>query len=485
MILFYILAVPIILSAISFFAKNLKALGRINAIGHLSVMLATFYFAITSKLPLNLFGLFYIDALSVFFIFVITIVTFAAALFSIDYINKDVASGNIKEKKAKFYYALFNFFSFSMLLVPMVANLGMVWVGIELTTLASTFLVGFYNNKTSIEAAWKYIIICSVGIIFALLGTIIFYYAVSSAGLAKTLNWHQIVPFSKILGVNIVKIAFLFILVCYGTKAGLAPMHTWLPDAHSQAISPVSAMLSGVLLKTAIYAILRFTVITNNCVGVAYTSNLFILFGIISLIISCGFILVQKRIKRLLAYSSIEHVGIIVTGLGLGGLGWYGALLHIFNHAVTKSFMFFGAARVVKKYKKDNLNVIKGVLSAMPFCGVMLILGMFAISGMPPFSIFFSELFILISGFTQGRYFISGLVLTLLAIIFGAIVYHLSRILFGKKPQEIDKSAETLSTKLSFLFLLVLMCVVGIKVPIFLNKIILASLEILKGNYGL
>jgi hydrogenase-4 component F len=485
MILFFILAVPIVLALISFFVKGLKTLGRINALGHLSVMAVTFYFAIACKLPLSLFNFFYIDALSVFFIFVITIVTFAASLFSIDYINKDASSGAISEVKARFYYALFNFFSFSMLLVPMVANLGMVWVGIELTTLASTFLVGFYNNKTSIEAAWKYIIICSVGIIFALLGTIIFYYAVSSVSAAKTLNWHEIMPLSKSLDANIVKIAFLFILVGYGTKAGLAPMHTWLPDAHSQAISPVSAMLSGVLLKTAIYAILRFAVITNNCVGPNYTSNLFILFGIISLVISCGFILVQKRIKRLLAYSSIEHVGVIVTGLGLGGLGLYGALLHVFNHAVTKSFMFFGASCVIKKYKKDNLNVIKGVLTAMPFCGVMLILGMFAISGMPPFSIFFSELFILISGFTQGRYFICGLLIALLSVIFGAIVYHLSRILFGKKPQELKESSETLSTKLSFLFLLIFMCAVGIKVPVFLNKIIMAALEILKGNYGL
>ncbi|MFA5336966.1 MAG: hydrogenase 4 subunit F [Candidatus Omnitrophota bacterium] len=465
--------------------KELRSLGRLNAIGHLAVLVAVFYFALTTTLPVKFFDFFYVDALSVFFLFVISVVTFAASLFSIDYINEDASSGFISERKAKLYYVLFNFFSFSMLLVPMVSNLGMVWVGIELTTLASAFLVGFYNNKTSIEAAWKYIIICSVGIIFALLGTTIFYYAVSQAA-AKTLNWHEIVPLAKNLDANTVKIAFLFILVGYGTKAGIAPMHTWLPDAHSQAISPVSAMLSGVLLKTAIYAILRFSIITNACVGVDFTSNLFILFGIISLIISCGFILVQKRIKRFLAYSSIEHIGVIVTGLGFGGLGAYGALLHIFNHAVTKSFMFFGAARVVKKYKKDNLNVIKGVLSAMPFCGVMLVLGMFAISGMPPFSIFFSELFILISGFSQGRYFISGLFLALLAVIFGAIVYHLSRILFGKKPESLKPGSEALSTKLSFLFLLIFMCLVGIKVPVFLNKIILAALEILKGvSHGL
>jgi len=485
MVIFYILAVPILLSLLPFFLKSFKTLGRVNAAGHLSVMAAAFYLAVTFASPLNFSNLFYIDALSVFFIFVITVVVFAASLFSIDYINRDVSSGAIKERRAKFYYALFNFFSFSMLLVPMVANLGMVWVGIELTTLASAFLVGFYNNKTSIEAAWKYIVICSVGIIFALLGTIIFYYAVSSAGLAKTLNWHEIVPFSKRLDPNIVKVAFLFILVGYGTKAGFAPMHTWLPDAHSQAVSPVSAMLSGVLLKTAIYAMLRFTVITNNCVGASYAANLFILFGIISLIVSCGFILVQKRIKRLLAYSSIEHVGVIAAGLGLGGLGLYGALLHIFNHAVTKSFMFFGAANVVKKYKKDNLNSIKGVLSSQPFCGAMLILGMFALSGMPPFSIFFSELFILISGFSQGRYFISGIILALLSIIFGAIVHHLSRILFGKKPEELAQEKETLSTKFSFLFLLIFMCAIGIKIPVFFNKIIMAALEILKGNYGL
>ncbi|MFA5008058.1 MAG: hydrogenase 4 subunit F [Candidatus Omnitrophota bacterium] len=475
-----ILGIPVLFASFSFLAKDIKALGRFNALEHFTLLAVVFYLALTSELPLSLFNFFYIDALSVFFIFVISVVTFAASLFSIDYIGNDVSGGFISEKKARLYYALFNFFSFSMLLVPMVSNLGMVWVGIELTTLASTFLVGFYNNKTSIEAAWKYIIICSVGIIFALLGTIILYYAVSCTGAAKTLNWQEIVPLAKKLDANIVKIAFLFILVGYGTKAGIAPMHTWLPDAHSQAISPVSAMLSGVLLKTAIYAILRFGVITNTCVGVNFTSNLFILFGMISLVISCGFLLVQKRIKRFLAYSSIEHIGIIVTGLGFGGLGIYGALLHVFNHAVTKSFMFFGAARVVKKYKKDNFNVIKGVLSAMPFCGVMLTLGMFAISGMPPFSIFFSELFILISGFSQGRFLVCGLFLALLAITFGAIIYHLSRILFGKKPEDLKPGNEALSTKLAFLFLLIFMCVAGIKAPVFLNKIILAALEVLK-----
>ena len=178
--------------------------------------------------------------------------------------------------------------------------------------------MGFYNTKESVEAAWKYIIICSVGIIFALLGTILFSYAFSLAGGMKSLNWSDLSYAAGIMDKNIVKMAFIFILVGYGTKAGLAPMHTWLPDAHSQAVAPISALLSGVLLKTALYAILRFGIIVIKSAGIGYFCNLMTLFGIISLVISCGFILVQKDLKRLLAYSSIEHIGIISLGFGIG-----------------------------------------------------------------------------------------------------------------------------------------------------------------------
>ncbi|PJC47628.1 MAG: hydrogenase 4 subunit F, partial [Candidatus Omnitrophica bacterium CG_4_9_14_0_2_um_filter_42_8] len=261
----------------------------------------------------------YLDALSAFFIFVISVVAFAAALYSVGYIRKDIEKGIISEKKARVYYILFNLFCCSMLFVPAVNNLGILWVAIEMTTLISAFLVGFYNSKESVEAAWKYIIICSVGIIFALLGTILFYYAFSLSGGTRSLNWSIIAAGAANMDKNILKVAFIFILVGYGTKAGLAPMHTWLPDAHSQAVSPISALLSGVLLKTAIYAILRFGIIIIKGVGFAYFSNLMILFGMISLAISCGFILVQKDLKRLLAYHSVEHVGIISIGLGIGG----------------------------------------------------------------------------------------------------------------------------------------------------------------------
>jgi hydrogenase-4 component F len=467
----------------AFGIKNIRTLGKLNALGYFAILACTFSLAFNFKAPFALFDFFYVDALSVFFLFSISVVSFAASLFSIDYIAKDAQAGDISEKKAKAYYLLFNLFSLSMFFVPVVNSLGMVWVGIELTTLASAFLVGFYNKKTSLEAAWKYIIICSVGIILALFGTIIFYYTASTHAGIRSLNWTDIVAQAKHLNVNIVKVAFLFIIVGYGTKAGLAPMHTWLPDAHSQAISPVSAMLSGVLLKTAIYAILRFSIITNICAGDQYSKKLFILFGLLSLSVACGFLLVQKHIKRFLAYSSIEHIGIIVLGFGLGsGLALYGAFLHIFNHAVTKSLMFFGAANVVKRYKKDNMHSIRGVIDAMPFTGIMLVLGMFAIAGMPPFSIFFSEIFIAIGGFVKGAYLVTGLYLFFIVIIFGAIIYHLSRVLFGKKPEEMIPLQETLGTKLAFIFLIIFICSIGIKVPSFLNTLITGSIKIVTNN---
>lgn len=477
--IFYFFIIPLLIAIGALGIRNARTLGRLNALGYFTILACTFSLALNFKEPFALFNFFYVDALSMLFLFTISVVSFAAALFSIDYIAKDAQAGIISEKKARGYYLLFNFFSLSMFFVPMVNSLGMIWVGIELTTLASAFLVGFYNNKSSLEAAWKYIIICSVGIILALFGTIIFYYTASTHGGIRSLNWTDIVTQAKNLNINTVKVAFLFILVGYGTKAGLAPMHTWLPDAHSQAISPVSAMLSGVLLKTALYAILRFSVITNICVGAQYSKNLFILFGLLSLAVACGFLLVQKHIKRFLAYSSIEHIGVIVLGFGLGSsLALYGAFLHIFNHAVTKSLMFFGAANVVKKYKKDNMRTIRGVISAMPFTGFMLVLGMFAIAGMPPFSIFFSELFIAIGGFLKGSYLVAGLYLFFIVIIFGAIIYHLSRVLFGKKPQEMIVAQETLGTKLAFIFLIIFICSIGIKVPAFLNTLIVESIKI-------
>lgn len=483
MYILFILGILLLLSASGFLLKNTRCLGILNVFGYGAVVCVSFVLFCAvgiSTSALSLFNFFYLDALSAFFTLVISIVTFAAALYSIDYISRDIAEMRVSEAKAKMYYALFNLFSASMFLVVTVNNLGMMWVAIEMTTLISAFLVGFYNTKQSVEAAWKYIIICSVGIILALLGTILFSYAFSLTAGIKSLNWTDIVSAAGKLDKNILKIAFIFILVGYGTKAGLAPMHTWLPDAHSQAVAPMSALLSGVLLKTALYAILRYGIIINKSVGYQFFGNLMLLFGLLSLIVSCGFILVQKDLKRLLAYSSIEHIGIISIGLGFGTtLGIFGALLHIFNHAVTKSLMFFGAGNIVSRYKKHNMNTIKGVFGVMPFTATMVLFGAFSLTGLPPFSVFMSEILILIAGFTKGSYLAVGAVLFFIAVIFGAIIHNFGKILFGNIPKEMVMAGESLSGKFAFFFLFCLIFPLGVALPWFLKGGFLSAIIVL------
>jgi hydrogenase-4 component F len=464
--IFFILGIPLLLALVCLLIKKEQALGILNCFGYLAVLILSVFLlkgVALSGTNITFLGFICLDTLSAFFIFAIAVIVFASALYSVGYIKRDIAQAVISEKKARRYYLLFNLFCCSMFFVPAVNNLGMLWVAIEMTTLISAFLVGFYNKKESVEAAWKYIIICSVGIIFALLGTILFSYAFSISGLSKSLNWSDMVPVAHILDKNILKIAFIFILVGYGTKAGLAPMHTWLPDAHSQAVAPISALLSGVLLKTAIYAILRFGIIIIKGVGFAYFAHLMILLGVISLIVSSGFILVQKDLKRLLAYSSIEHIGIISIGFGLGTpLACAGALLHVFNHAVTKSLMFFGAGNIVSTYRKHNMNAIRGVAKVLPFTGMMMFLGVFALTGFPPFSIFISEMMIIIAAFNKEAYLIAAILLLFLAVIFGAFINHFAKMLFGNLPRGLTRVNEPFTGKLAFLFLGLLICLFGV-----------------------
>ena len=481
----FILGITLFLAAITSFINNGRVLGFTNFTGHMIIALFSLkivHSILVTRSAIAIGSFFYADALSAFFILTVSVLNVAASLYSVNYMGEDLDDGRVSLRKFKTYYILFNLFAFSMFLVTVLNNLGLVWVAIEMTTLVSAFLVGFHNDKTSIEAAWKYIIICSVGITLALFGTILFYYAMFTQGGIRSLNCTDMIAVASKLDPMVVKTAFLFILVGYGTKAGLAPMHTWLPDAHSQALSPISALLSGVLLKTAIYAILRFVVIVNRCASSSFTSSLLIFFGILSLAISAGFILAQRDLKRLLAYSSIEHIGIICIGLGVGGfMGLYGALLHVFNHAMTKSIMFFGAGKIVKKYNTNNMNMIRGVIGSMPFTGTVLIIATFALVGSPPFSIFLSEIIIIISAFTKGAYFTSVLLLLFISVIFGGIIFHLSKVIFGRRPENMPIEREPLSDKCVFIFLLVLICIMGFRVPSLINGILVSAVEILKG----
>lgn len=485
MLLFGVVIIPVLAVALSaVLPARSRGAANLAAHGAVFVLAAALACRITSGTGVVVFGgVLRADALSAFFVLLISLVNLAALAYSRPYLREDIRAGALSPGQARGYDILFNVFAATMLVVPLLDNLGHMWVAVELTTLASAFLVGFYNTKASVEAAWKYVIICSVGITLALLGTVLVYYAVAAQTAVKTLDWSVIMSRASGLNPRLMSVAFLFILVGYGTKAGLAPMHTWLPDAHSQALTPVSALLSGVLLKTSLYAIIRFAMITNKAMGADFTSRLFIFFGLFSVAVAGIFLLAQKDFKRLLAYSSIEHVGIIVFALGVGTpLAVFGSMFHALNHAVTKSLVFFAAGNAVKKYKTHHLHMIHGLVQALPFTAAAALVGLLSLVGMPPFGIFMSKLMILSACFQKGLYAPAALLLFFLAVVFGALMFHLSASIFGNKPKGIEFGKEALSMKLVFVSLILLLVLLGVMMPTPLQALLVSASCLIAGE---
>ena len=429
-------------------------------------------------------GLIYVDTLGGFFLCLTLMVSLAVSIYSISYMRQAVEKAEIDRHLSRYYFYL-NLFIFTMMTAVTTGNLGILWISIEATTLVSALLVGFYNERTSLEAAWKYLIICTVGITFALFGTVLFYYASLHIPfeLRNTLNWFEITRFADRLDPRLTKLAFVFILLGYGTKAGFAPMHTWLPDAHSQAPTPMSALLSGVLLKCSLYGMLRFYIIASKCLGTAYLNNLLLIFGIISLIIATFFILTQKDLKRLLAYSSVENVGIIAAGIGFGGLlGVYGALFHVLNHALVKSLMFFVSGNLSVKYHTKSMKDIKGAVGVMPITGAGLLLGSFALAGVPPFNIFMSEIAILSAGFSSGKVLASCIVIILLIVVFAGILRHTTAMAFNAPPQGLERGEVGGWAILACILLMGPIVFLGVCIPDFLDNILNQSVSIITGE---
>lgn len=423
-VLLTVLAVPLITALVCYLTTNIRLNGYVSLTGSLVlVALSVPLIAEAGRGELYaLDGLLFMDALSAYVMALVVLLAAASAGYSIGYIEHEHSHGLTDARGVRRYYALLHLFVLTMLLVTVSNNLALLWMSVEATTIVSAVLIGlgFYKRELAIEAAWKYIILCTVGITFALLGTFIAYYAaITASGGYGTLEWTELKKISSAMNPETMKLAFIFILLGYGTKAGLAPVHNWLPDAHSMAPSPVSALLSGILLNTAFYGIIRFTAIVNPSTGSAFTGNLLLIFGLISLGVAAVFILVQDNYKRLLAYSSIEHMGIISIGTGIGGVaGIYGALLHILNHALAKPLMFFVSGKIQSKYGSTQIEKVRGVLSSMPFLGTMSFIGLLALTGTPPLNIFLSEFTILKAGIDKGHWLTLFIMLVLLATVF-------------------------------------------------------------------
>ncbi len=386
-------------------------------------------------------GIFYIDSLSAIVIDIVLVIGLMAAVFSIGYLEEELHCGKIEAGKIRLYYMLMYTFMFTMVFALSVKNMGIMWIAIEATTLASAFLVGFYNDKRAIEATWKYVIICSVGIAIAMLGIIFLH--LSSTGLFKgsqLLDWTALYGSAEALKSPVLRLAFIFMFVGYGTKAGLAPMHTWLPDAHSQAPSPISALLSGVLLNSAMYAIIRTVSIVNKNLGSSlFTGRVLMAAGLLSIAAAAVFILTQKDYKRLLAYSSIEHMGIIAFAVGIfTPASVFGALYHMINHSFTKSMLFLSSGNILQRYGTREISKIRGLLKTLPVTGTVFFLGLFAIAGTPPFSIFASEFNIIAAVFEHGGYFSGIVFVLLLALVFTGIALTLFKIFYGRDIGEED-----------------------------------------------
>ncbi|MGL4858637.1 MAG: hydrogenase 4 subunit F [Enterobacteriaceae bacterium] len=475
-ILFALLLIPLSVSLLIFACHCLPVIPRHLVTGlHLlgiSVLLLLALWVVQRILQVDeLFAAhnwLHMDSLSALFLAILALVGFLTGIYSIGYMRHDVQSGEISLRTLCSYYGFFHLFLFTMLLVVTSNNLIVMWVAVEATTLSSAFLVGIYGQRSSLEAAWKYIIICSVGVAFGLFGTILVY-ANAASFMAEPDNaifWTAVLREAAQLDPTLMHLAFVFVVIGFGTKAGLFPMHAWLPDAHSEAPSPVSALLSAVLLNCAMLVIIRYYIIISHAIGTTFPATLLLTFGLLSVAVAALFILVQQDIKRLLAYSSVENMGLIAVALGLGGpLGVLAALLHTLNHSLAKTLLFCGAGNVLLKYGSRDLDVVKGMLRLMPLSALLLAGGALGLAGMPPFNVFLSEFMTVVAGLSQGRLWLTILLLLLLTLVLAGLVRMVARVLFGPAPEALSRGELGWLTTTPMALLLLAMLVMGTHIP--------------------
>ena len=428
---------------------------------------------------------FFVDGLSGVFLIAVAFVYAVVAVYSVGYLLPHI--GHVRLRR--WYWPLLNVFGLALLATPVIANLGVLWVAVELTTVVSALLVTSEGSDQSLEAGWKYIVIGSAGLAVGLLGIVLIYAAgVPTLGDHYTPTYTTLAHAAPNLNGSLVRAGFGFVLVGFGTKVGLVPMHAWLPDAHSEGPSPVSAMLSGALLAAALYAVLRLGAIAQLAVGPTYVHVLLLVFGALSLLLAALFTLRQTNYKRLLAYSSIEHMGIVSLGIGIGGpIAAYGAFFHVLVHAAGKTLAFFGAGNLLSRYQTREADEVRGVIRAAPFTGVMVLLAALAITGVPPFGIFRSELLIVTGGFSHSRYALAGLLVVFANVAFIGVyqVFHRmvlspgdatagDRTRLGRPEQPLMAVAMVVS--------LTVVLVLGVWIPSPLNRLLHAAVTVIGGR---
>lgn len=464
-----------------------RALLVFTAVLHMALVVTTW----VALPPPVLDGWLLLDALGRIFLSITSVLFLAAAVYGLPYLrherhttHTDFEEGFLfaDAPEARFTGCLLLFLT-AMTLVTVSQHLSLLWVAIEATTLASAPLIFFHRHHRSLEATWKYLLICSVGIALALLGN--FFLAIAAEqpdGSSLPLVVSTLVRDAVQLHDAWLKAAFILVLVGYGTKMGLAPLHTWLPDAHSEAPSMVSALLSGALLNCAFLGILRMQQVCVAAGYAAFGQDLLIGFGLLSMAVAAVFLQGQTDYKRLLAYSSVEHMGILALGAGLGGNGTFGALLHAVNHSLTKAMLFLVAGNILTVYQSKSTGEVRGVLRMLPVSGVLWVLGFLAITGSPPFGLFLSEFTILKAAFDQGRSGVAMTYLFLLAMIFVGMATAMLGMAQGTSGKDRSRGAasELLLTVASPAVLGVLVLVLGVYVPPLLRQTLYEAAQLLR-----
>lgn len=470
--------IPLILAVAVLFVPS--RVGRVaTAIG--GVASAACILAIVLRTAL---GATTIDAVSALFLLPVAIVYGTVGLYSTWYVRVEAIGTHEDEAYRREFLALTNAFACAETVVPLLTNLAGMWIALEATTILAALLVRLQGTENALEAAWKYILIASCGLAIGLLGVVVMY-AAGSGVLPPHYppSWSGYMAVASRLNVDAVRLAFILALIGFGTKAGLAPMHTWLPDAHGAGPTPTSAMLSGVLLSDALYVIVRFAAIANAAVGSALAANLFFVVGLLSLLVAASFLLYQRDIKRMLAYSSIEHMGLVACGLAFGGrLAVTGALLHVVNHAATKALAFFSAGRLSSRFDTREIAHIRGGIATLPFSGTLFALAGLALAGMPPFGIFRSELMILAGGFGRGRWVIAAIALLLLITAFTGLMRWTTSVTAGSPPAGMPRRERDVGAMASMALAFLVVLGLGLFIPAPLRTLLTQAATIISGH---
>jgi hydrogenase-4 component F len=434
-ILFFVFGIPLLGSVVLAFTGHRDFAPEVNVAFSLGTFIAAC--ALTAEVismgPVFAWDrAFFIDPLNVFIVTLTAFVGLTTALFSRPYMRVERDHGKMTPPRLRLYHSMYQSFSFTMLLALTTNNMGILWVAMEAATLTTVLLVSVYRTAASLEAAWKYFILCGVGIAQALFGTVLLYMAAEKVVGPEggALLWTNLDAVKAQLDPTIITLAFAFLFIGYGTKVGLVPLHNWLPDAHAEGPTPVSAILSGLLLNVALYAILRCKVLTDGALASPLTGHMMMGFGLLSVVVAAFFLSRQKDVKRMFAYSSIEHMGLITFAFGMGGpIATFAGLLHMTVHSLVKSAIFFAVGHAAQKAGTQIMEEIRGLINPMVGWGLML--GALAILGMPPFGVFASEFLILTTAMREQPW-ATPLLLLALGVAFASVLSRVLPMVFGE-----------------------------------------------------